>query len=193
MPAGARAGTPLVIACGLNTGPVRWLRRLACRGGLGQDELILTGRGSQRTLAGLYRSTLAFVFASTEEGLGMPPIETMSPGCPTIVARSSPLVELTDNPAVFFDGLDVDIARALRRVVTDGDHRAALLDSGAATARRLTGRRRPGERRRLSSTCLTWRGSPPRTAGTRRRRRPRHLAGGGAAGRGPHRRTNTIG
>jgi glycosyltransferase involved in cell wall biosynthesis len=139
VPRSVRAGTSLVIACGLNRGTVRRLRRLARGAGLSSGELLLTGRVSESRLAELYAHALAFVFPSTEEGLGMPPIEAMAAGCPTLLSRSSSLIELSADAQSFFDGGDVqDIAHALSRLMTDDTHREHLRSVAAASAQRLT-------------------------------------------------------
>jgi glycosyltransferase involved in cell wall biosynthesis len=139
VPRSRRRGTSLVIACGLNSGTVRRLRRLGRRGGIGPGELVLTGRVSDRTLQLLYRDATAFVFPSTEEGLGMPPLEAMAAGCPTMMARSSSLIELADDDLAYFDGEDVDaIARALSQLVEDEHLRRHLVELGARSAQRLT-------------------------------------------------------
>lgn len=139
VPAAARAGVPLVVACGLSTGTVRRLRRTAGRAGLQPHELVLTGRVSERRLQDLYARALAFVFPSTEEGLGMPPIEAMAAGCPTVLARGSSLVELSDDDEAFFDGEDVDdMAGALSRLLRDDGHRDRLAAAAARSAQRFT-------------------------------------------------------
>ena len=139
VPPAHRARTSLVVACGLNTGTVRRLRRLARHAGLLPSELLLTGRVSEHRLDALYRSALAFTFPSTEEGLGMPPIEAMAAGCPTLLARSSSLVELADDERAFFDGESVaDMAAALTRVVADAAHREHLRAVAARSTERLT-------------------------------------------------------
>lgn len=142
VPAGLRDATPLVIACRLNTGTVRRLRRIARRGGLSPRDLVLTGGVSESTLQGLYRRGLGFVFPSVEEGLGMPPLEAMAADCPTLLAAGSSLSELSDDPASFFDGFDVaDMTVALMRLLTQEDFRDNLRRSGKASAARFTWRR----------------------------------------------------
>lgn len=134
-----RNRAPLVIVCALNPGTVRRLRRLARRNGLPPEEFILAGRVSERRLHELYERALAFVFPSTEEGLGMPPLEAMAVGCPTMLARSSSLVELADDEEVFFNGHSIeDMSRALQRLVSDAGFRDRLLRAADASRQRLT-------------------------------------------------------
>lgn len=134
-----RAQTALVIACRLNVGTARRLRRLAKRGWLQPGELILAGEVSEKALDALYRGALAFIFPSTEEGLGMPPLEAMAAGCPTVLARGSSLSELVDEDDAYFDGFDVaDIARSITRVLHDNAFRHRLRKVAAACTSRFT-------------------------------------------------------
>lgn len=139
VPAAVRAGRPLVIACRLNRGTVRRLRRISNRSGLGADDLLLTGGVSERTLHNLYAKQNPFVFASVEEGLGMPPLEAMAAGCPTLMAKGSSLSELSEDAACFFDGLDVaDMASAITRLLGDDGLSGQLRDTAAVSAKRFT-------------------------------------------------------
>jgi glycosyltransferase involved in cell wall biosynthesis len=135
VPPDVRNGMPLVLACRLNSGTVRRLERAAQLGGLRRRDLVLAGRVSERTLHVLYTRAQAFVFPSTEEGLGMPALEAMHAGCPTLLARGSSLSELADEEASFFDPLDIeDMAGTLTRALAD----AAVLDALRQAARRST-------------------------------------------------------
>jgi glycosyltransferase involved in cell wall biosynthesis len=139
VPASTRRLAPLVVACRLNVGTVRRLRRLARRAGVGKDELVLTGEVGEGQLAELYQGALAFVFPSTEEGLGMPPLEAMARGCPTLLARSSSLVELAHDERAFVDAEDVTaLAAALQQLVVDSALRSLLTSIAAASAQRFT-------------------------------------------------------
>lgn len=139
VPAAVRAGSPLVVACGLNPGTVRRLTRSARRAGLRPADLVLTGRVSERRLAALYARASLFVFPSVEEGLGMPPLEAMHAGCPTLLARGSSLSELTDDEATFFDALDADdMASRVTAALTDEGALEALRDTAARTAAAFT-------------------------------------------------------
>jgi glycosyltransferase involved in cell wall biosynthesis len=142
VPRDVRLRNPLVLACRLNPGTVRRLRRIARRSGVSPGELVLTGGVSEQTLHDLYRRALAFVFPSIEEGLGMPPLEAMAVGCPTVLARGSSLSELADDDICFFDGLDVDnMAGAIARAVTDEAVRDRLQQAATRSSEQFTWRR----------------------------------------------------
>ena len=142
VPQEARAGTPLVVACRLNPGTVRRLTRTARRCRLGPQDLLIIGGVSEPVLERLYAEAHLFVFPSLEEGLGMPPLEAMASGCPTLLARGSSLSELSANPATYFDGLDTsDMARAVTTALTDEEVRAALTSTAASSAATFTWQR----------------------------------------------------
>lgn len=69
----------------------------------------------------------------------MPPLEAMAAGCPTMMARSSSLIELADDDLAYFDGGDVEaISRTLAQLVEDDQLRRSLVELGAQSAQRLT-------------------------------------------------------
>jgi glycosyltransferase involved in cell wall biosynthesis len=142
VPRHMRIRHPLVVACRLNVGTARRLRRLASRHGVRPEELLLTGGVSERRLHDLYAKAYAFVFPSVEEGLGMPPLEAMAAGCPTLLAQGSSLSELSDEPAAFFDGYDTgSMTSAILRVLGDTPTRHALQRAGARSASTFTWQR----------------------------------------------------
>jgi glycosyltransferase involved in cell wall biosynthesis len=104
-----------------------------------------TGPVSDAALAGLYESARAFAYVPLTEGYGLPPLEAMRAGTPTVVARGVPSVDDLDDtepsPARLVDPLDVDdIAAGLIDVVTLEGLRRDLTGRGAAYARARTWR-----------------------------------------------------
>jgi glycosyltransferase involved in cell wall biosynthesis len=71
-------------------------------------------------LEGLYGLASCFVFASLNEGFGIPILEAMRRGVPVACSRASALPEVAGDAARYFDPLDVaDIARALIELLVD--------------------------------------------------------------------------
>ncbi len=90
-------------------------------------------------LPSIYSQTHLFVYPSTYEGFGLPPLEAMSCGAPVIVARSSALPEVVGDAAIFANPFDYqDIARALELGCTDEALRERLKQNGVRHARRFS-------------------------------------------------------
>ncbi len=84
---------------------------------------------SDGELRALYEHAACFVFPSLYEGFGLPPVEAMALGCPTIVSRIPALEEACGDAALACDARNPnDIAAQILRVVRDetlaGDLRA---------------------------------------------------------------------
>ncbi len=92
-------------------------------------------------LEGLYALARCFVFASVNEGFGIPILEAMRRGVPVACARASALPEVAGEAARYFDPLDVqDIARALSDVLGDPALAADLVVRGRAREAAFTWR-----------------------------------------------------
>jgi glycosyltransferase involved in cell wall biosynthesis len=73
---------------------------------------------AEEHLPAIYSMTRLFVYPSTYEGFGLPPLEAMCCGAPVVVARSSSLPEVVGDLAIFANPYDyLDIARALEQGV----------------------------------------------------------------------------
>ena len=77
----------------------------ACRvnAGLAEDELVLTDFMPEDDLVALYNMADLFVFPSKHEGFGLPPLEAMACGAPTLGANASSLPEVIGWSEALFD------------------------------------------------------------------------------------------
>lgn len=123
---------PLVIV-----GPTGWGPELASPPPA--DHVIFTGPVSEGVLSGLYHRASAFAYVPLTEGYGLPPLEAMRAGLPTVASEEVPSVHdlgaPEPAPARIVDPLDVDdIARGLLEVLTDAARREALSRRGVEYA-----------------------------------------------------------
>ena len=131
LPEGVRAEHQLVVTGRLDSGRIATLREMAGRFGVAQEELVLPGYVSDEELLCLYRSTALFVFPSLNEGFGLPVLEAISCGAPTIASNTSSLPEVVGNAEALFDPTDASaISETMARGLTDADYRERLLASG---------------------------------------------------------------
>ena len=133
---------------------------------------MFTGAVAAPVLAELYRRARAFAYVPLTEGYGLPPLEAMRVGTPTLVADEVPSVhdlgEAGPAPARIVDPLDVDdIAAGLAAVLTDDALRADLAARGAdVRAHADLGCRRPRPHRAVAVAAVSARAVPhPRRLG----------------------------
>lgn len=99
------------------------------------DELIITGFVEDNELRTLYSTCALFVFPSTHEGFGIPPLEAMSSGAPVIGSHATSLPEVIGLPEALFDPLSVEAIRdKLSLALTDVSFRQRLIAHGLAHA-----------------------------------------------------------
>jgi len=101
-----------------------------------------TGRLDREDLRRLYSFADLFVFPSLYEGFGMPVLEAMACGAPTITSSTSSLPEVAGEAAVLVDPDDVEaLGHAMARVLSDQDLRQKLRQRGFERARLFTWQR----------------------------------------------------
>jgi len=94
---------------------------------------------NEEHLPAVYSLTHLFVYPSTYEGFGLPPLEALACGTPVVVARSSSLPEVVGSNAIFADPYDYqDIARALTLGVENEELRKSLSKSGVSHAKKFS-------------------------------------------------------
>ncbi|GAP72123.1 glycosyltransferase, group 1 [Candidatus Symbiothrix dinenymphae] len=86
---------------------------------------------SEKTMANLYKYAELFVFPSIYEGFGMPILEAMSYGCPSVIAKASCFPEVAKDAAVYFDPYDVDdLIYKITNMLDDKAKRHQYADKG---------------------------------------------------------------
>jgi len=127
---------PLALACPVDRSIIRIAENY------GKKHLIyFTKFIAEEHLPSVYSLTHLFVYPSTYEGFGLPPLEALSCGAPVVVARSSSLPEVVGDNAIFTDPYDFKaIAKALEIGVSDEALRAKLSSYGVKHAQRFSWR-----------------------------------------------------
>ena len=83
----------------------------------------------------LYKNASVFCFPSFAEGFGLPPLEAMFYGAPTVVSNSTSLPEICDDASLYIDpNNEKEIALQINKVLTDDDFRKSLIAKGKLRA-----------------------------------------------------------
>jgi glycosyltransferase involved in cell wall biosynthesis len=94
-----------------------------------------TGYISDSELRQLIAGATALVLPSFYEGFGLPPLEAMAVGCPTIVSQVASLPEVCGTASLYCDPLDPQsIARQMARVAKEPGLREQIVAAGKAHA-----------------------------------------------------------
>ncbi len=103
------------------------------------DRVVLTGYITDDELITLYSATSAYVFPSLHEGFGLPALEAMACGAPTIGSATTSVPEVIGRPDALFDPAETgDIARVMRRVLEDPAFAASLREHAAVQSTRFS-------------------------------------------------------
>lgn len=108
------------------------------------EELGVRERVSQRFLsdelmASAYANAEVFVFPSHFEGFGLPVLEAMASGAPTILARATSLPEIGADAALYFEPGAVDeLAAQITSVLNDATLKKVLISMGLDRAELFT-------------------------------------------------------
>ena len=91
------------------------------------DKVIFTGYVDDEELPLLYNAADLFVYPSLFEGFGIPVLEAMRCGTPTVTSNTSSLPEVIGHSALSFDPYNVDaIADVIYSIVVDEERRKML-------------------------------------------------------------------
>jgi len=128
---------PLVLACPVDKNLIRIAENY------GKKHLLYFSKFiEEEHLPSVYSMTYLFVYPSTYEGFGLPPLEALSCGAPVVVAKSSSLPEVVGDAAIFTNPFDYqDIARSLELGVNDDALRERLKSRGVHHAANFSWRK----------------------------------------------------
>jgi glycosyltransferase involved in cell wall biosynthesis len=115
------------------------LRTEAAKHGLGAGQLVILSGLNDEAIAQLYRQAALFCFPSVHEGFGLPALEAMASGCPTIGSDRSSIPEVIGDRKLLFDpDDDNDIARAMRRLLANRAEASRVAEFGIERAASFT-------------------------------------------------------
>lgn len=131
-----RSSHQLAIVCSIQSQDQSRLEALSFELGLERDDVVFTGYVPEDDLVSLYNLCDLFVFPSLHEGFGLPALEAMACGAPTIGAENSSIVEVIGLREAMFDARSPDsIARKIKEVLEDAGFRDALKANAARQVR----------------------------------------------------------
>jgi glycosyltransferase involved in cell wall biosynthesis len=85
-----------------------------------EKDVVLLDWVPQADLPALYSNASLFIYPSHYEGFGIPVLEAMNQGIPTITARTSSLPEVGVDAVLYVNPADIEeIGRVMRKILTD--------------------------------------------------------------------------
>jgi len=104
-----------------------------------RDSVLLLGKVHERTLGSLYSNCKVFYFPSFYEGFGLPVLEAMALGAPTLSSCLGSLPEVVHNPDMLFDPRNrTESATILRRALEDEVFLGSLMRNAKEHAKGFT-------------------------------------------------------
>jgi glycosyltransferase involved in cell wall biosynthesis len=96
-----------------------------------REKVLFAGYIDNSDLPAVYNLASLLVFPSLYEGFGLPPLEAMACGCPTVVSNAASLPEVCGDAAYYIDPYDIEnMAEGMDRVLNDDTLRQDLIKKG---------------------------------------------------------------
>ncbi len=139
LPSEVRKDHQLVIVGNGWDGIYAQLRGIAQSSGLRDDDIVFAGHVSDKDLLPLYNLCHLFVFPSLAEGFGLPVLEAMSCGIPTIGSNCTSIPEVIGWADALFDPKSAEsISRKMYQALTDEGFRRLLRDRGIEQSKKFS-------------------------------------------------------
>lgn len=124
-------------------------------GSMNKDDVIVTGYVPDADMSALYSGSIAFVFPTLYEGIGLPPLEAMNCGLPVISSDASCMPEVLQDAVLYFDPYDPkEIAAAMEKVASDEKLRFDLIKRGYNQVNKYSWKKMAEETLRLYEEVL---------------------------------------
>ncbi|UAY74174.1 glycosyltransferase family 1 protein [Pseudoxanthomonas sp. X-1] len=155
LPRELRDSHQLVIVGGAPAPEKSALQSVVQQSGLDDQDVVFAGFVPDEDLVKLYNLCALYVFASLQEGFGLPALEAMSSGAVVIGSDSSSLPEVIGFREALFDPKDDGaITAAMQMALTDYDFRRRFLDHAVRQSKRFSWEE--SARRALDSIEAVW-------------------------------------
>lgn len=103
------------------------------------DWVVFTGYIPDEEIVYLYNLAVCFVYPSIYEGFGLPVVEAMSCGCPTITSNTSSLPEVAGEAAILINPKDKkEITAAMEKILLSSELRIKMSQSGIIQAKKFS-------------------------------------------------------
>ena len=103
------------------------------------ENIKFLGSVSDEELNNIFAQTKLFIFPSLYEGFGMPPIEAMKRGIPTICSNIDVLKEVCDNASIYFESTDAkDLSIKIKKVIANKQLQESLIQKGISHSKKYT-------------------------------------------------------
>jgi glycosyltransferase involved in cell wall biosynthesis len=107
-----------------------------------QGRVHILGYIEDALLVALYRHCLGYVFPSSYEGFGLPVLEAMACGAPTLTSTLSSLGEIAGEAALTIPAIELELlADGIARLASDAALRASLRERGLERVKAFTWKR----------------------------------------------------
>jgi glycosyltransferase involved in cell wall biosynthesis len=104
-----------------------------------RDSVVFPGYIAADDLPLFFNAAEAFLFPSLFEGFGLPVIESLASGLPTVTSFGSSLEEVAGDAALLVDPKDVTaLSAAIQRILSDAELRQSLIERGLRRSAQFT-------------------------------------------------------